>query len=212
MQNLDLENESGRSMIEMLGVLAIIGVLSVGGIAGYSKAMTKYRINKVIEQVTLISTNIRTFFAPQKAIDIYFDADFKIDDTYDQMIKKAKLVPDEMMEIVEGEPIIRSITHAFGGSVVLKGNKTEKKFVIRFHNIPEEACVDLLTQDWSNTYSKYISIEFSTFYNFEAPVAVDLAVKACDKAYADPDNTYGVSLVWAVGYTRGADDLTTEIN
>ena len=27
-------NESGRSMIEMLGVLAIIGVLSVGGIAG----------------------------------------------------------------------------------------------------------------------------------------------------------------------------------
>ena len=28
-------NQSGRSMIEMLGVLAIIGVLSVGGIAGY---------------------------------------------------------------------------------------------------------------------------------------------------------------------------------
>ena len=32
-------NYFGRSMIEMLGVLAIIGVLSVGGIAGYSKAM-----------------------------------------------------------------------------------------------------------------------------------------------------------------------------
>ena len=31
--------ESGRSMVEMLGVLAIIGVLSVGAIAGYSKAM-----------------------------------------------------------------------------------------------------------------------------------------------------------------------------
>ena len=31
----------GRSMIEMLGVLAIVGVLSVGGIAGYSKAMEK---------------------------------------------------------------------------------------------------------------------------------------------------------------------------
>ena len=27
--------ESGRSMVEMLGVLAIIGVLSIGGIAGY---------------------------------------------------------------------------------------------------------------------------------------------------------------------------------
>ena len=28
-------NQSGRSMVEMLGVLAIIGVLSAGGLAGY---------------------------------------------------------------------------------------------------------------------------------------------------------------------------------
>ena len=28
-------DQSGRSMVEMLGVLAIIGVLSVGGISGY---------------------------------------------------------------------------------------------------------------------------------------------------------------------------------
>lgn len=40
--------QGGRSMIEMLGVLAIIGVLSVGGIAGYSKAMEKWKINKAI--------------------------------------------------------------------------------------------------------------------------------------------------------------------
>ena len=33
-----MKNESGRSMVEMLGVLAIIGVLSVGGIAGYTTA------------------------------------------------------------------------------------------------------------------------------------------------------------------------------
>ena len=44
------QNQFGRSMIEMLGVLAIIGVLSVGGIAGYSKAMEQYKINKTIEQ------------------------------------------------------------------------------------------------------------------------------------------------------------------
>ena len=51
MINLEIKNETDRSMIEMLGVLAIIGVLSVGGIAGYSKAMMKYRINKTIEQI-----------------------------------------------------------------------------------------------------------------------------------------------------------------
>ena len=42
---------SGRSMVEMLGVLAIIGVLSVGAIAGYSKAMMKYKLNKQAEQL-----------------------------------------------------------------------------------------------------------------------------------------------------------------
>ncbi len=41
-------SQSGRSMVEMLGVLAIIGVLSVGAIAGYSQAMGKYRANKTI--------------------------------------------------------------------------------------------------------------------------------------------------------------------
>ena len=42
----------GRSMVEMLGVLAIIGVLSVGAIAGYSKAMSKYKLNKQAEQIS----------------------------------------------------------------------------------------------------------------------------------------------------------------
>lgn len=37
-------SQSGRSMVEMLGVLAIIGVLSIGGIAGYSRAMIKFKV------------------------------------------------------------------------------------------------------------------------------------------------------------------------
>ena len=41
------KNQSGRSMVEMLGVLAIIGVLSVGGIAGYRMAMLKIFENDV---------------------------------------------------------------------------------------------------------------------------------------------------------------------
>ena len=41
--------ETGRSMLEMLGVLAIVGVLSIGGIAGYSKAMEQFKVNKIIQ-------------------------------------------------------------------------------------------------------------------------------------------------------------------
>ena len=47
---LSTGNCVGRSMIEMLGVLAIIGVLTVGGIAGYSKAMEKFKLNKTISE------------------------------------------------------------------------------------------------------------------------------------------------------------------
>ncbi len=46
---MKFKNESGRSMIEMLGVLAIIGVLSIGGIAGYTLSMRRYRANNVLD-------------------------------------------------------------------------------------------------------------------------------------------------------------------
>ncbi len=56
---------AGRSMVEMLGVLAIIGVLSVGAIAGYSKAMMKYKLNKYSEQmntvINAIARNVHSF-------------------------------------------------------------------------------------------------------------------------------------------------------
>ena len=48
------EYEFGRSMIEMLGVLAIIGVLSVGGIAGYTTAMRSHRANEIIHGASML--------------------------------------------------------------------------------------------------------------------------------------------------------------
>ena len=57
------EKETGRSMVEMLGVLAIIGVLSVGGIAGYTTAMNKHRANQILNgasvRAIVVSTQIQ---------------------------------------------------------------------------------------------------------------------------------------------------------
>lgn len=52
------QTNAGRSMIEMLGVLAIIGVLSVGGLAGYSKAMQKFKINKMIDEYNNVAFSL----------------------------------------------------------------------------------------------------------------------------------------------------------
>ena len=44
--------QQGRSMIEMLSVLAIIGVLSIGGLAGYTMAMNRHRANQILDYVS----------------------------------------------------------------------------------------------------------------------------------------------------------------
>ena len=46
-------NEIGRSMVEMLGMLAVTGVLSVGGIMGYRFAMDKYRANETLNELQI---------------------------------------------------------------------------------------------------------------------------------------------------------------
>ena len=50
--------QDGRSMVEMLGVLAIIGVLSIGGIAGYRWGMDKHVSNQILYEMNLNSAQL----------------------------------------------------------------------------------------------------------------------------------------------------------
>ena len=211
---------NGRSMIEMLGVLAIVGVLSVGGIAGFSKAMHRYRVNKTIEQITLIAGNVRTFFAPQKSYDglnSYENPD---------VIKKAKLVPDEMWN---GD----SLQDVWGNGVIIYttcrtaecDNGIQKAFFINYNNIPEEACIDLLTQDWSNAGVGMITVynaenaeaALQTGLNVIPPVSVDKAIRLCGTAADDPDGVDEISFRFDVDvndslWKGDIDDTTALLN
>ena len=60
MYSLYKNEQSGRSMGEMLGVLAIIGVLSIGGISGYSRAMSKEE--SVLPSLTIIISYVASIF------------------------------------------------------------------------------------------------------------------------------------------------------
>ncbi len=46
------EGQTGRSMVEMLGVLAVMGVLSVGGVAMYTNAMNKHKANEILNEAS----------------------------------------------------------------------------------------------------------------------------------------------------------------
>ena len=63
--------QGGKSMIEMLGVLAIIAVLTVGGIAGYSKAMKKYQANKVVGEIIQVLVKLKELSENNHWYDIY---------------------------------------------------------------------------------------------------------------------------------------------
>ena len=54
-------NQTGRSMIEMLGVLAIVGVLSVGAIAEFGKAMYKWKAIKCAEEYNLFISEMLVY-------------------------------------------------------------------------------------------------------------------------------------------------------
>ena len=57
-------------MIEMLGVLAIIAVLTVGGIAGYSKAMTQFKVNKIIAESNQLIADAHEYTLKDKSFSI----------------------------------------------------------------------------------------------------------------------------------------------
>lgn len=79
--------EFGRSMVEMLGVLAIIGVLSVGAISGYSKAMSKYKLNKQAESLNMLLANAMQISQQIPKSSSGWTG-------YNEMLQKLNLLPD----------------------------------------------------------------------------------------------------------------------
>lgn len=160
-------NEQGRSMIEMLGVLAIVGVLSVGGIAGYSKAMNKFKTNKAIDQVNMIGTAIRTLYSSQKD---YNGLD-------NELAKKAGVIPAEMYSTASDS----KITNAFNGSVTIAAadvNGADHGFSIKIDGLPRDACVTIATTDWGDG-SDLASIKVGTEEIDEFPVTISDANENC---------------------------------
>ena len=131
---LKRNDQSGRSMVEMLGVLAIIGVLSVGGISGYSKAMAKYKLTKAQDQVTMLLMNIRTAYATSPS---YSGLTAAVAASYN-------LAPNEMVSSDK-----EKLYGTFGGEVEVGTVGTGSTyFYITMRALGKEACRALATSDW----------------------------------------------------------------
>ena len=131
-------NQSGRSMIEMLGVLAIVGVLSVAGIAGYSKAMAKYKTNKLIDQVSTIVANTKTKFVAQgnyKGLSV-------------TTAYSLGIFPEEMVKDCTDSKCTPMLAI---GYLVNLGAALYSSFQVSLYNLSKDGCTALVTADWGSS-------------------------------------------------------------
>ncbi len=60
------KNECGRTVLEIIAVIAIIAFLTVGGLAGYSYLIQKFKRNETADQVNQLVLNVKTSGAARK--------------------------------------------------------------------------------------------------------------------------------------------------
>ena len=104
--------QSGRSMVEILGVLAVIGVLSVGGIAAYSKAMEKINTDQLIVDISTTARKIKNLYADQKSYE-----------DLDQQVYTLNLVAGAHK--IEG--MNKKLLHIFNGELIVDISTTARK-------------------------------------------------------------------------------------
>ncbi|MBO7097489.1 MAG: hypothetical protein J6W11_02480 [Alphaproteobacteria bacterium] len=172
-------NQSGRSMVEMLGVLAIIGVLSAGGLAGYSKAMFKHKLNSTMDQLTMLVTNIRTMYGTQ--------------DNYNNLsVAQAYGLGIIAASASQGDNHSKMINPFKGDveleSAVVKGTIADSGFVVSYEGLPKEACIALATSDWgTGAGSGYIGVEVGEddFTTAAAATVTEVGAESTDGKYSE---------------------------
>ena len=165
--------QSGRSMVEMLGVLAIIGVLSVGGIAGYSMAMSKFKITKTIDQVQTIITNMRTLYASQR----------KYTALSPSAAYNMGILTDETYDGTKG-------VNPYGGGISFFVTSDGREWQLAYTQLTPEACLKLATADWGADASSGLvrmnisgddanSVEYTWTGANKLPPELSSAAKSC---------------------------------
>ncbi|MCP4394726.1 MAG: hypothetical protein GY804_10745 [Alphaproteobacteria bacterium] len=168
------EAEQGRSMIEMLGVLAVVGVLSVGGITGYTTAMERYKVNKSIDQLQKIILEIKDIKESQGSYDALSI----------EALKQAGVLTPDMMDSAG------NALNEFGGQISFADGDPETIMVI-YSELPKGVCSRLASENWGSfasgldkifilngTTSELKSYSWST--STSLPIPLSNALDDCD--------------------------------
>lgn len=169
-------NEYGRSMVEMLGVLAIIGIISVGGLNILTQSFNRQKINQLLID---ISNSARA----TKGISCQWDKGYQ--GKFTQFVYNNKSYPDDWTY----DKTQKEFTGPLNVKISYKSAETEdsgyvslENFTIILKNYPEEACMEIATTNWGTTgNSGFIGMTLGgTVYADKDDVGLDALASACE--------------------------------
>lgn len=177
----------GRSMIEMLGVLSIVGALSVGGITAFSKVMDLYKINQTQVQINTISAKLSAIGSENSS--------------FSGLDNKAAIrfgaVPNEVVTNAG----TGSLTNLYNGAISIEaasiGKESEDSmaYTITYNGLSKDACVALASNDWGGEKTSLIGMGVSSAINQAS------AIKAA--LYQGCNGEKGVGDKYVVACARG---------
>ncbi len=129
-----MRQESGRSMIEMVGVLAIMGMLTATAFALISLGISRQKQSRVADDVVTIVSGVRTLL-------VDYDDFSNIDNS---TIFAAMSMSDK---------------NPYGGTYELSVNPYNKRqFIVKISGLSKSDCEALVTKAWTDSVG-YISSE-----------------------------------------------------
>lgn len=132
--------ESGRSLIEMLGTIAIITLLTVGGMTAAGYGMQIWRANTAADDVEQAVLGVQDLYSWQK--------DFR---------------GLSMKKICDNDVLSRDCIgdshwdNPFGGTMTVTSIDNDANFQIKITNVPAASCRNLVARAWDHVGTVQVS-------------------------------------------------------
>lgn len=128
--------QSGRSMIEALGYISVMMMITISVAASVNSGYYKFKLGRVNQEIVDLKKVVSQRWV---ASENYKNVNFQT--LYDE-----KILPWSIKTGSETEG-----KHAFGGKVTIgKGDDEGCMYYIKFEGLPRDACVELAAKVWIN--------------------------------------------------------------
>ena len=143
MSGIYRQQESGRSMIEIIGVLAIMGIMTVAAFVLIRNGMATQKRNVVIDDVAKIVTGVRALYADYDDLS-NLDSDYAL----------AAMGVDENGPYEDSTYSVAAVTGDY-----------PQQFVVTVSGLPARDCIVLASRKWAEVVTNGKSSDCTDTYS-----------------------------------------------